>query len=113
MRLVDRIRADLKEALELQDKSRIQALRLVLSEIEYALSTPEGNHDVVAVLKAHLTRLQGALDRVPEEQQRTDWRETLAILPTYISWQESEIKGLTQTAQEIMHLHLAERLQEP
>ena len=101
MSLTDQVRADITTAMKAGEKTRVGALRLVLSELQKAAK--EGGGDEVAVLRRERKRRLEAAEQFrgggrPElaEQEESEARLIEGYLPAEIS--DDELAALVTTA---------------
>ncbi|MGZ4173729.1 MAG: GatB/YqeY domain-containing protein [Solirubrobacteraceae bacterium] len=101
MSLTDQVRTDINSAMKAGEKSRVGALRLVLSELQKAAK--EGGGDEVAVLRRERKRRLEAAEQFrgggrPElaEQEESEARLIEGYLPAEIS--DEELGALVTTA---------------
>jgi hypothetical protein len=99
--VTDQVRADINSAMKAGEKSRVGALRLVLSELQKAAK--EGGVDEVAVLRRERKRRLEAAEQFrgggrPElaEQEESEARLIEGYLPAEIS--DEELGALVTTA---------------
>src|SRR5688500_18640440 len=102
--LIDQVRSDLNEASKKRDTSTMQALRLLLSALEYkkmqklADLTPE---EEIAVIKSEVKKRQEAMEiyqKANDETRANAEKVELEVLSKYMPKQasEEEVRGVVR-----------------
>lgn len=87
MSLIDTIKDDLKEAMNSQDKLKTHALRMVLSEFDYAnIASPDSHDDThaVRVLNSYYKRLLKSLQDYPEGDKKAEIDGEVKVIANYL-----------------------------
>ena len=85
--LINTIRSDFKRATDDRDKFKAQALRMLLSEIEYAdmaLSSDEGEEQLRELLNNYYRKLDLSRQDYPEGQKRDEIGDEMSLVASYI-----------------------------
>lgn len=88
--MIDRLKADLKEAMRTGDRTRIDTIRMLLSQIQYArieLKREPGEEDLLVVMQRGVKTRREAVEQY-EKGGRADLaakeRAEIAVIETYL-----------------------------
>lgn len=111
MKTKEKILADMKQAMKSKNKETKSALRMLLSEIQYAETAVNKDikleeNAILKVVSSYRKKLEKSLQNYPEGEQKNKLHQEIAIISSYLPKQatkeeiEKIVETIIQTSQE-------------